>query len=252
MNLFQRLLAPRPNAASEGVKPHHVFGGAALELSPKAWSILDSLCTVDYMGATEYEFGTLPRFLGAWAGATPELCGFAFRLDPGDYEAHWMRRAPRNDGRPPLPPLRTRAVYGILRAADADQRPHQIRHAERLFRAVAKGEEPVKGGGRFTAALDPERTRNPPYPLRDDGPRGWIALDLDAMFFVDVAMWRGFATLFGVDVSAVEIPVEPVPDYATWRKPALAAAAVAEGIFGSKTAAMALSRENLIRCLEAE
>jgi hypothetical protein len=253
MFLMQRLNAPRAHNMTDGVKLHHVFGGGLLGLSEDGWKVLDEVCTLAYMGSAEYEFGVLPKFLTSWVAGHANLRPFAFVLKPGDYKTAWGRdtRSSRKSAAPPMPPLRSKVIYGLVRVS-AGTGKKEVQALETAFRAVASGELYVKAGARIDAALDPERDRKPPYALRDDGPQGWIALGHDAMFFCAESMFEGFASLFELDLTDFEAPEVPaLPDYATWAKPDLVHAAVASGICHTVTAARKQKKAALVEQLLA-
>jgi len=69
--LLQRLKKSRynPDSKSPLAKAHRVFGGGMLGLNEKQWDLLDPIFEIDYMGAAEFEFGTIPKCLkDMWSG----------------------------------------------------------------------------------------------------------------------------------------------------------------------------------------
>lgn len=235
MYLMQRLEAPRKGKPG-AVKPHHVFGGAGIGLSQAGWDWLDQLCTLSYMGAAEYEFGELPKFLRSWGQRAEHGRAHVFKLLPGEYqvswERSWCRRRPK-----PLPPLQERVVY-TLYLADAPRRTP----LEDALRRVFRGEVYVKAGSRHQSALDPLTPH--------DDTKGWICLGEDGMAFVDEQMWRDFAAALGIDLAEVEVPVAAEkPHYAGMKKPELVAAAVAQGCFRTKSEALRTKKDDLIKLL---
>jgi len=192
--LMQRLLPPREKTGSPLDIAHRVFGGGMLGLSESAWDLMDQLCRIDYMGAAEFEFGALPKFMRSWQERADE--GFdlwCFKMRPGEYKPNWDREWVTKGK--PFPPLQERIVYCI--------RPKEGKYGreyiEDQFRRVARGSVRCKEDAMTRRALD---------PLESDYRKvsGWIVLTADCMIFVDEKMWRNFAELFGGDVSSVEIP----------------------------------------------
>jgi len=243
MFLMQRLQAPPQCGPSDGVLPHHVFGGAMLGLGKEGWKVLDQLCTLDYMGAAEYEFGRLPQFLTFWAQRAGEgkILPFAFVMKVGEYEGSW-ERSPYRREKKPLPRMQDRVVYGLY--GNWYSTPERL---EADFRKVANKKLYVKEGAYTEKALDPVSDRE-----KRSRPLGWIVLDDDAMLFVDETLWRAFAALFVVDLEGFEPPtVSASPDYALMNKPAMVAAAVACGVVSNKTQARKMKKPELLAALLA-
>ena len=107
--LVQRLEAPRPKTGNPLDKAHRVFGGAMLGLTEQAWDVLDQVCTVDYMGSAEYEWGNLPTSLHALAEDSEKLVGFEFaikankigkpywREQPAEHRKRWYKKNRRRE-----------------------------------------------------------------------------------------------------------------------------------------------------------
>jgi len=236
MYLMQRLKPPRPGPP--GMKAaHHVFGGGLLGLSQGAWDALDPVCTLDYMGSAEYEFGAVPAFFRAWVEQEQELDLWYFDLKPGEYEVTYLRG--RKTKRP-LPPVQTRRVYGI-RTKDSRFSRGDI---EAAFRKVALGKTHVKSGAYHTRALDPVEE----WDMGHRAVLGWLCLEENCALFTDETMWRGFATLFGAEAESPP-PLDLTPNWAAYKKPELVAAAVQLGCVSTKTEANKLSKQALVDLL---
>ena len=242
--LMQRLSDPPKRSGGLLDKAHRVFGGGMLGLSEDGWDALDQVCTIDYMGAAEYEFGVLPKFLQSWVERADSLVPFAFVLKPGEYAGNWERGYRSRKGQKPLPKLQRRVVYGIKPSGNF----HTVEELEAGFRKVVAPEDWsfVKGGAQTPGALDPITERD----VRR-GTRGWICLDADCCLFVNEEMWRGFGALFGQDFSDFDVPeVDLDPDYALMKKPELATQAVALGIYRTRTEANKMKKADLVSALE--
>jgi hypothetical protein len=242
--LMQRLCDPPKRTGGPLDKAHRVFGGGMLGLSEGGWNALDQVCKIDYMGAAEYEFGELPKFLRSWVERADSLVPFAFVLKPGEYAANWERGYRSRKNQKPLPKLQQRIIYGIKPSDNF----HTVEELEAGFReVVAPGSRVyVKSGTRAEGALDPITERDV-----ERGTRGWICLNADCCLFVNETMWRGFGALFGQDFSDFDVPeVELDRDYALMKKPELVAQAVALGVCRTKTEANKMKMAELVARLE--
>jgi len=250
--LVQRMRGPRSynlSAFPGEVKPHHVFGGAQLGLSKEAWKIIDQFCTLDYMGAAEYE---------AWGGPSPVATGFsdmakaagekalrtfAFVLGPHERELnserqwHWQRAKKQG-----FPPAKFVIIYGLCHES-------LVEAAQERIRVLAKDPNKfyVKQGTLLSQNLDPISE----YTLKDPV-MGWFELSNGFLFFSDRKMWEGFCDLFEVEKCASpEIP--PTVDYTKMGKKDLVATALRLGMFVNKTAANEIKKPDLVkRLMEAQ
>ncbi len=237
-NLIQRLKGPRPYANEEGIKPHHVFGGGLLGLSKDAWSVLDPICTIDYMGAAEYEFGTLPQCLNTLAQYAQEqkLRSFAFVVGPHERELNWSRKYPKKGQA--FPPAKYVGIYGIA----VDYMLEEVQDRVRLLLSDSNSFH-VKRGTDFTRALDPLSE----YEAREPT-LGWFELNNHFLIFQDRTMWENFCALF--EVQKCDLPAVPVTvDYTKMDKKALVATAVSLGMFRNKTHAGKVRKGDLIKAL---
>ena len=237
-HLVQRLLPPTKGrlGGPGGIAPHRVFGGAMLGLSEKAWDVLDAVCTVDYMGAAEYEFGKLPTTLNAIVDLTKTgvLRSFAFTLAPHERKLSWDRTW--HGTKRPLPPAQTVTLFGFCKESDLPEVQDRIR-------ALANEDKSfyVKGSTNLVSSLDLTSRE------ADRTPCGWIELDNLFMFFSDRNMWEGFCQIFGVNPCSV--PEIPILDYTKLGKPALCAVALSLGVVRTKTEATKLSKGDLLKRL---
>jgi len=240
--LVQRLLPPNKlRLGPNSIAPHRVFGGAMLGLSEKAWDVLDEVCTVDYMGAAEYEFGTLPKSFGGLLDSAKagELRAFAFTLTPGERKLSWDRGWHGTKG--PLPPAQTVCIYGFGRESDLEEIQKRIRSLTSEEKGIY-----VKSGTRLVESLDLDLLSK---KRLGDPTVGWFELNNLFMFFSDRKMWEDFCTLFGVETCEVpEIPV--APDYSKLGKKELCSVALNLGVCRTKTEANKFSKKDLLAKLQ--
>jgi hypothetical protein len=240
--LVQRMRRPRSYNVTDGVKPHHVFGGSALGLSKEAWEILDSFCTLDYMGAAEYEAwggpGPVPQAfnrLAEWASGG-KLETFAFVIGPHQRALNWHRGyAKKNEV---LPPAKFVTIFGIVHEELFDE-------AQERIRTLAKDERSfnVKQGTRLTASLDPLSE----YEVKDPV-CGWLELNNTFLFFSDRKMWESCCEFF--ELQKCEVPQAPVLfDFSKMKKPELVDAAMSMGMFAFKADAKRIKAPELRKLL---
>lgn len=203
--LTQRLKAPNGRSMLD-----RVFGGHMIQMTDKGWSVLNQICSLDYMGAAEYEFATLNDTMrelveAAHAG---DLTSFCFVLSPFERELNSSRRWTKN----PLPAAKYVRVFGICDKA----RLEEIQERVRIL--VAKPNAFFIKRGSFTGrAFDPLDEH--------DDVQGWIEHDNRFLFFASEEMWTNFCSILGV--TPCELPDLPErPDYRAMRKPQLVEAAM--------------------------
>lgn len=179
--LVQRLGAPPRSELA--AKAEQVFGGGMLALKPEAWKLLQEIFSIDYMGAAEFEFGTIPNCLKAMAQDHDKLQAFEMVVEAKYIEPNWERtrtaRTKRGSPRkkqPVHPPVADRTVYVLCRSNDAEEVRARIRE-------LATNKIRLKGGSCFPQALDP-------ISEYDGRTQGWLELDNGFFFFVDKTMWR--------------------------------------------------------------
>lgn len=189
-------LGPAPKSEF-AAKAEQVFGGGMLGLRPDAWKILQKIFSIEYMGAAEYEFGTIPTTLKAMAADSDALRAFEMVVAAKDIEVNFARgrtaRTKRGKPRkkqPVHPPVQDRTVYVLAREA-------HVEGAKDAIRQLAGHKIRTKSGSGFPAALDP-------ITEFDGRTCGWLELDNGFFFFLDKAMWCKTAILFtGKDPTTV-------------------------------------------------
>lgn len=238
--LLQRLEAPLPHKALAGeVLSHHIFGGGMLGFSKAAWGVLDPICTVAYMGAAEYEFGTLPSSFSRIGDMAKEglLTTFAFVLSPAERTLNWQRKSRWDKNKAKFPPAQYVTIYGLCSKNQVAEIRERV---ESLCRNADKHRS--KGEHNIDSSLD---------PLSDYQKRtlGWLDVDNSFLFFRDETMWRGFCLLFGV-TELCDIPSTPtVVNYGAMKKDELVRAAVSLGVTRTKSDATKLSKKDLVSLL---
>lgn len=184
--LVQRLGPRPPNEMA--AKAEQVFGGAMLGLSQDAWKLLQGVFSIDYMGAAEYEFGTIPSVLKAMAADREQLRAVEMVVAPKDIEPNFARgrtaRTKKGTPRkkqPVHPPVSAKTVYVLAREAHVEE-------AKERIRKLAGGKMRTKMGTNFPTSLDP-------ITEYDGRTTGWLELDNGFFFFLDKAQWRKTALL---------------------------------------------------------
>jgi len=205
--LVQRLIAPF-EATSKGdwqEKVQRVFGegGGGLGLSDEARALFRNVCSFDYMGSAEFEFGAIPKTLNR-IYEQQDLTTFEFTLEARHIKPGWWRersirearakeladakkagkRAPRAK-KPKFPEITDRVFY-VLGPAGVKN------YAGQLIQNIASGTQRLKQGARFEWVLDP----SPSDDLVDVAPGGWLELDHGFFFFVDKTMFTRVCELF--------------------------------------------------------
>lgn len=237
-HLVQRMRGPRPVMEGiGGVKAHHVFGSTGL--GPEGWKVLDPICTLDYMGAAEYEYGKVPNAFHNFAliSQRKELRSFAITLAPHERELNWARRHPRKGE--VLTPAQTVIVYGICHVDWVELVKDRIR----IF-ATRESSVNVKRGMNFVQNLDPIST----YEI-EDPVVGWFEMDNLFLFFSQRSVWEGYCNLF--EVPMCEVPTPPTTvDYKALKMPDLLTVAVRLGIVPNESRARKLGKEALLKAIQ--
>jgi hypothetical protein len=164
-------------------KAEQVFGGGMLGLGAEAWKILQAIFSIDYMGAAEYEFGTIPRVIKGMAEDAANLRAFQVVISAKDVEPNWARGRPARTAKgkprkkqPVIPPISDRTVYVLARESQRAEIPA-------MLRLLASNKQRLKCGSRFPEALDPVEER-------DSEVCGWLELTNGFFFFLDQDMWQ--------------------------------------------------------------
>lgn len=181
-----------------------VFGGHGVLLSKEGWELIQSVCSLHYMGAAEYEFGTIPECLTKLAKDRADLTTFSLVIQRAHIKPNWNHeRAQRDARRKELAEAKREGkkapkakkvvaqrtdnptVYVICRKSDAMDVPGRII-------SLAGDKIELKRGCGFSRALDPTTDY-------DREPIGWLELDNGFMFFLGYEEYAGMCGLFGVE-----------------------------------------------------
>lgn len=199
--LVQRL-DPKPKNARHAIISQ-VFGGGMITMSKDGWEAIQSICDLHYMGAAEYEFGTIPECLGALARDHEKLTTFPLIIKRADIKTNWdhqsahdrdrrleLALAKKKGVKPPrakkaLPARTDDAVIYVICRKD------EIVEVSDRIRELAKDKILLKRGAGFASALDPATDY-------DREPIGWLELDNGFMFFIGYEEYTGMAALFGL------------------------------------------------------
>lgn len=244
--LIQRLSSPvRPSLIGK-TQPHHIFGGHATGLSPEAWAVLDSICTVEYMGSAEFE---------AWNGSSPlgdaffrlvewgkedKLSSFAFVLPPEEVPTNWRRTRTDLIGSSisyPFVPKQSRHVFGLC---FRDEKAQVIERTKEIIQGKVKHKQHTN----VESVFDLTDPSNVPRT------KGWLDVRNAFLFFSDEAMWFDFCQTFGAKTCDVP-PLPPSPDYSKLYKSDLVSIAVSLGCFSSKAHANKTLKQNLVTLLSS-
>lgn len=197
--LIQRLGRPQKFASpfSFGGGLHH--GG----LSDEAWEIISKLCNFEYMGAAEFEFGSLPKAFQKLVESMKknDLEGYCFSvigqpalsIDTLPYREYGYEQISRVERGNTL-----EATLFVLA-------PKTIRkHVEEVILSLSISDDSMR-------LQEPTNLRETIFSCpewegmsKDEWKRrktcGWLELDNGFMFFSQEEMWRNFCELFGVSI----------------------------------------------------
>lgn len=181
-----------------------VFGGHGVMLSKEGWKLIQSVCSLHYMGAAEYEFDTIPKCLTALAKDSAELTTFPLIISrkfikPNDNHERAQRIARQKElaeakkaGKkaPKAKKAVTQrtddpVVYVLCRKSDAKDVPGRIV-------SLAGDKIHLKRGCGFARALDPATDY-------DKESIGWLELDNGFMFFLGYEEYAGMCRIFNVE-----------------------------------------------------
>ena len=179
--LIQRLKAPYDNVILNAFS----FGGGLKNggLSDEAMKIVNAVCSVDYMGAAEFEFGAFQKALEKMFDVRTKLVSNSFKVNYRyDFRGWGGNPAKLYEGK--------KRVYYLC------QKDHEKEVKERIAKwAMA---EPF-GETKELIRLDESMSDMPKEITREV--TGWLELDNGFMFFTDEKMWRGACEkLFGIKV----------------------------------------------------
>lgn len=186
--LIQRLNKPSKGFGPLGVDNPFSFGGGLLNggLSKDAMNLLRDIFSFDYMGAAEFEFGSVPAALSRIAEhATPSkvkkksnLVAHSFEFDKANIEKNWKKDSVQATG--------VATIYVLCHKDHVSQ-------VEELITKLAseRFNSELKESTRLASALDPQNDW-------DTKVGGWLELNNGFMFFVDEEMFNKTADLFGI------------------------------------------------------
>lgn len=198
--LIQRL-GPPPTSEWEA-KATQVFGGGMMMLSKDAWKICQQAFNFDYMGAAEYEFGTVPRVLRELAEFPTNLTAFSFTLKKHEIKPNYSREIAWRDARRKelatakaqgkrakrakkvLPQRESAEIYVICRKEHREE-------VEKRIRLLALEKLRVRDWTAFAQALDPAEEY-------DTNRIGWLEIDNGFFFFTDKTAWEKTKQIFRV------------------------------------------------------
>jgi len=171
--LIQRLEAP------VGVINPFSFGGGQKNggLSEKAVDLVKNVFSFDYMGASEFEWGAVPKALSAVHEA--DKVAFSLEIAGSDINHQWK---PRHE--PDFPGKST--IYVLCSVKHIEEVEARIRKV-----ASDEGSLNLKEATCLQRALDNNA---------DSRVCGWLELDNGFFFFTDKAMWENTCKLFGVTI----------------------------------------------------
>lgn len=157
--LIQRLEKPYGHINPFSFGGGYVNGG----MSKEASEILKNIMSFDYMGAAEYEFGSLPKSLDNIAKSKNEYVSFSKEYN----------------GKVP--------VYVICHSV-------MVEEIKRMLSELAKGKIQTKGFTNFRAAIgmDSFLTKEKCKTV------GWLELNNDFFFFTDKKMFENVSALFEI------------------------------------------------------
>lgn len=161
------------------------FGGGLRNggLSSEAMGLLRDIFTFDYMGAAEFEFGSVPEALDVLAKAAIKgnLVAHTFEFDKSNIEKDWRKGAVQATG--------TATFYVLCQKGDEAEIERRITEW-----ASKRYNSDLKETTQLANVLDPQGW--------DSRTRGWLELNNGFMFFTDEEMFSKTAELFGVKVDA--------------------------------------------------
>lgn len=203
--LVQRLKKPF-DATPEGdwrAMAHQAFGGAKAELSKEALQLFRHVCSFDYMGAAEYEFGKIPTVLREIAAekvlVKSEYVLPANIIKPG----YWRQVIAESERRKELEAAKAegkkaKPAKPVEMPATLDMKffilctEEEKEYAEALIRALAAGVQRLKESACLEYVLDPD-------PRREDFYKdlvGWLELNHGFFFFRDEQMCDRILNIF--------------------------------------------------------
>jgi hypothetical protein len=203
--LVQRLKS-KPTSAFMA-KATQVFGGGALLLKDEAWNLLQQVFDFDPMGAAEYEFGIIPKVLGALVRDSVQLVTHELTLTRDEIAINYSHKFVHQRAREKeldeakkagvkakrakplkLPPL-TKTVYVLCRA-------DHLQGAIEVIRKMALDKLYTKNSSNFASTLDPDARYSGLHTSLRSDLIGWLELDNGFFFFLDKEAFNGTRDIF--------------------------------------------------------
>jgi hypothetical protein len=175
--LIQRLEKPRGGFLAGAFS----FGGGMKNggLSDEAMGLLQGIFSFDYMGSSEFEWGSVPYALSQIAGDIEGYETFEVEVDLSKVPAHWKRKGELGEG--------FKDVYVIAQKGDREE------YTKRILKWAS---EAYNSGMKETTHL--ARTLRPVEEW-DNDVQGWLDVSNGVFFFTDFDMFMNTAKLFGLD-----------------------------------------------------
>lgn len=206
--LIQRLEAPRQTSSHTELLNAFSFGGG---LSKEAIQLLSTVCSFDYMGAAEFEFGALPKALQAMAAHAqskpPTLVAYSQPiLPPSKPTLHDGQKPPSENT-----PWRTKGkldpeqvtFYVVAPAIDREtitQRIADLYHYDETTRTYTHDSTTYWQGLKERTSIQEACYTQQGLLQHPSRILGWLELDNGYFFTIDKTMWEGFSKLFGVPI----------------------------------------------------
>jgi len=180
--LIQRL--DKPYAKAGMADNPFAFGGGLRNggLSNDAMALLRDVFSFDYMGAAEFEFGSVPEAFNviAKAATKKKLVAHTFEFDKSKIEKDWRKEATQATG--------TATIYVLCEKGDEAEIEKRVTKW-----ASERYNNDLKETTHLASVLHPEGEWVPRTG-------GWLELNNGFMFFTDETMFKKTADLFGVEV----------------------------------------------------
>lgn len=179
--LVQRLKKPYTTGLFGEKDNPFAFGGGLHNggLSDEAMDLLRGIFSFDYMGAAEFEFGSLPKALQEVAKNSDQYLLTTLSIPLSKVPKGWRDKSTET-------PTGEAVFYVICRKGDVQEVHSRIKSW--AFEPYEKTHQ-LKESTRL------------PQTLRHNGKwetAGWLELDNGFFFFLDKEMWEKTASMFGI------------------------------------------------------
>lgn len=247
--LLQIMKKPKYTEGDGGKpKPHHVFGGQNMGMSTEAWDVIDQLCTLHYMGASEFEFGIFPKAIVAMSELIKAqgVLSYSEQFLPAERNLNYKRKIYHRD-KFVLTPARSACLYLFTPLANYGVTTdlEWSEDAHKYLVDLVRQKSTTKESTRIPEALDPLDSHDSEFG-------GWLDLENLCMAFSDYKMYADFCTKLFDTTPASKFAESPLPIYDSWKKEDLVREALDRGCFGTKTQAIRTKREDLISALNSK